>query len=143
MPRHMSAVKEPCTPKHGTKRYLAPEILNGTHPTAGIGYFDAGIFRSVRTGRGRLYAGGTLNILQSILDEIERDGLTIVEIVIEYRRTGVKVTYRTTTSTIRQHAQIEFLNGTWQYSLPLEYWSVDGAEPAVTLPATEQQLSLF
>lgn len=77
-----------------SKRYPVPGIpRNQPQRTAGIGHFDTGIFRSVRTGRGRRYDNDSLNIRKSILEEIERDGLSIVEIVICYRRLHINVIY--------------------------------------------------
>lgn len=130
-----------------SKRYPVPGIpRNQPQRTAGIGHFDTGIFRSVRTGRGRRYDNDSLNIRKSILEEIERDGLSIVEIVICYRRLHINVIYAATIETIRTQGAQEYLDGCWQYSLPREYWSINGAQPEAELtpaPPAAQQMSLF
>jgi len=135
--RTAGAVKELRTPK----RYFVPGIPSGKRQrTAGIGHFDTHVFRSLRSSRGRRYDGDSLNILQSILDEIERDGLSLIEVVICYRRNHINVIYGTSAETMRTCGQLEYLGGAWQYSLPREYWSINGAMPERQLP---QQMGLF
>lgn len=112
------------------KRYLVPGTEHDERPrTAAIGYFDSGTLRSVRTGRGRIYGDDTLHFLITVLDEAETDGLTIAEIVINYNRLNVSVTYAAPIETLRSQGQRVLGVSGWELALPRQLWSVDGQEP--------------
>jgi hypothetical protein len=118
------------------KRYLVPGIpAHERQRVAGFGYFDTGIWRSERTGSGRYYDGDTINILESILDEVEADGLDTIQVVIVHKSRAV--TYQTDIDTLRQHGQRVLADG-WQIALPRCFWSVDGQPPAGPQPEPKE-----
>lgn len=111
-------------------RFIVPGTENDERPrTAALGFPDTGILRSVRTGRGRKYGDDTLGFLIEILDRAQNAGLTIVEIVINYTRLNVSVTYTTTIEYLRDHGQRVLGESGWELAMPRQLWSVDGAEP--------------
>lgn len=112
-----------------TKRYLVPGTEHDQRPrTAAMGYPD-GTLRSVRTGRGRIYGSDELRFLIAVLDQAQADGLTTAEIVINYTRLGVSVTYSTSIETLRTKGQRVLGVSGWELALPRQLWSIDGQAP--------------
>lgn len=125
------------------KRYPVPHTPPDRPSTAALGFFGQRLLRSMRTGRGRIYGDDTINFLLAILDEAEADGLTQVEVVINYARLGVSVTYSTTIETLRTQGQRVMGESGWELALPRQLWSVDGQAPeglpqAKPAPVAEQ-----
>jgi hypothetical protein len=111
------------------KRYIVPGTENDERPrTAAMGYPD-GTLRSVRSSGGRVYGGDTINLLIALLDEAEADGLAIAEVVIEYKRIGISVTYATSIETLRTQGQRVLGVSGWELAMPRQLWSIDGQAP--------------
>lgn len=142
MPRTKGAVK----PLRTHRKYYVPN----THPQrcAGWGYFNQGLFRSIRTSGGRRYGEDEIALLECILDQIEADGLTKIEVVINYSRLKKSVCYSTTVETLRMHGQRVPGQSGWERSMARTRWSIDGdaptAQPEETPAApAAAQMSLF
>ncbi|MEZ4865325.1 MAG: hypothetical protein R3C14_28710 [Caldilineaceae bacterium] len=140
MPRRNGAVK----PLRTHKKYPVPNA----HPPrcAGWGYFNQGLFRSTRSSNGRRYGNDELAILESIIDEIERDGLSRVEIVIDYNTMKKSICYGTTVATLRAHGRRVLGVSGPELAMDRCLWSIDGAEPTGPVDAREltiEQMSLF
>lgn len=124
-----------------TIHYPVPGIpANEKQRTAGIGFPDTGVFRSIRSASGRQYSSDSIHIDPGILDRICADGLRIVEIVIQYKIH--EVTYSTTVETLRTHGQRVTTPAGWQIALPRHLWLIDGKsqpKPQVQQPEIEKQ----
>lgn len=113
-----------------TKRYPVPNTPPGEKPrTAAIGYFASGILRSVRTSDGRRYDGDELAMLECVVDDGDADGLSVAEIVVNYRKTNTVATYATTIEYLQQYGQRRMGVSGWELSMPRYLWSIDGNPP--------------
>ncbi|MCB0190186.1 MAG: hypothetical protein KDE31_38200, partial [Caldilineaceae bacterium] len=115
---------------------------------AGWGYFNQGLFRSIRTSGGRRYGEDEIAVLEYIVNEIEADGLTKIEVVINYSRLQKSVCYSTTVETLRKYGQYVPGQSGWEFSMARTMWSVNGQEPDNTIEKTPaapvaEQMSLF
>ncbi len=141
MPRTYGAVK----PLRTHKKYYVPN----TRPQrcAGWGYFNQCLFRSIRTSGGRRYGEDEIAVLEYILDQLEADGLTKIEVVINYSRLQKSVCYSTTVETLRKHGQRVPGQSGWEFSMARTMWCIDGQAPTnetEATPATDaEQMSLF
>lgn len=114
-----------------TRRYLVPGTEHEERPrTAAVGFFDAGVLRSVRSSDGRRYDGDEIALLVEIMEQAERDGLSALEVVIHYRKTQAERTYRTDFDTLRRYGRRVLGVSGWELALPLCHWSIDGQPPA-------------
>ena len=132
MPRRNAAVK----PLRTHKQYFVPNTT--PKRCAGWGYFNQGIFRSIRTSGGRRYGEDEIAILESILERIEADGLPKIEVLINYTRLQKSLCYATTTETLRTHGRRVLGVSGWELSLPRTQWCIDGQAPEATKPAAAQ-----
>lgn len=116
------------TPFQRTKRYVVPGTENDERPrTAGLGLFDILTLRSVRTRGGKRWGDNELAINCEVMAQAIADGLQFLEIVITYTTKNITVTYATDFDTMRKYGrQVVGVSGP-EWSLPLHYWSIDGA----------------
>ena len=119
-----------------TKCYIVPGTENDERPrTAAIGYFADGILRSVRTRGGKRWGDNAFSINCGVLAMAIVDGLHTFEIQITYKQSQRTITYSVDFETLQTHGQcIDGVSGP-ELSLPLHYWSIDGA--TATGPAPE------
>lgn len=124
------------------KRYLVPGTERDRHPkTAAFGYFDDGVVRSVRTRGGRRWGDDELAFNCEVMRRCEHDGFDDLEIIINYRSIGVEQVYSTDFDTLREHGRrVPGMSG-YELSMPICYWSINGAPPTGPQPEPEPTYS--
>lgn len=129
---------------HTQKYYAVPGIpKHERQRVAGVGFFDTGAFRSIRSSDGRHYVNDTINIDEAVLAQIEGDGLHTLEVVIKYKTHDV--TYSTEIDTLRTYGERVLADG-WQIALARRFWLVDGQAQSQAARQAESevaQLGLF
>lgn len=103
--------------------------------TRAVGY-DNGVACSDRTRGGKLHDGNAFNIAADLLDNLKCNGYDTFLIRIHWKRLGQTIIYCATLNTIETFGTLQDMHDGLQYSLPLEFWSIDGQPPvATTQPA--------
>jgi hypothetical protein len=111
--------------------------------TMAVGY-DNGVACSDRTRGGKLHESNAFNIRADLLDRLKSKGYDTFLIRIHWKRVGRTIGYYATLHTIETFGTLENRYDGLQYSLPLEFWSIDGqtptatAQPAKVAPVAEQ-----